>query len=163
MLISVYKPTCVWFYIRLVRLNQNKHNITVKSKSKEYFHPCKSVSYSTICDEFKKFLGQFVSNVDDFGLHSIKSGAASNPGCRLLNDNIIDRHAGWRHPASKNRYMQYTTNNLLKVTQSLGIWIVCFVILCSILSLGKEEIMPWPQPRFPPMRGFFLASRRLSD
>ena len=92
----------------------------VKSKSKEYFHSCKSVSYSTIRDEFKKFLGQFVSNVDDFGLHSIKSGAASNPGCRLLNDNI-DRHAGWRHPASKNRYVQYTTNDLLKVTQSLGI------------------------------------------
>ena len=27
MLISVHKPTCVWFYIRLVRLNQN--NITL--------------------------------------------------------------------------------------------------------------------------------------
>ena len=93
----------------------------VKSKSKEYFHPCKSVSYSTIRDEFKKFVGQFVSNDDDFGLHSIKSGAAPSPGCRLFNDNIIDRHAGWRHPACKNGFVQYTTNDLLKVTQSHGI------------------------------------------
>ena len=122
------KVTCPVFITEkiLVRLplsdNKNMPLVRriVKSKSKEYFHSCKSVSYSTIRDEFKKFLGQFVSNVDDFGLHSIKSGAASNPGCRLLNDNI-DRYAGWRHPASKNRYVQYTTNDLLKVTQSLGI------------------------------------------
>ena len=111
--------------LALLPLSENKNwplvRRIVKSKSKEYFHPCKIVSYFTIHDEFKTFLGQFVSSVDDFGLRSIKSGAASNPDCRLLNHNIIDRHAGWRHSASKNRYVQYTKNDLLEVTQSLGI------------------------------------------
>ena len=162
-------PVCITEKIlALLPLSENKNlplvRRIVKSKSKEYFHPCKSVSYSTIRDEFKKFLGQFVSNVNDFALHSIKSGATSNPGCRLRNDNIIDRHAGWRHPVSKNRYVQYTTNDLLKVTHTIS-WNLNYLFrhLCSILSLGKEEIVSWPQPRFPPKWGFFLASRHLSN
>ena len=32
-------------------------------------------------DEFRKFLKPFVSEVKAYGLHSIKSGVASNPGC----------------------------------------------------------------------------------
>ena len=60
-----------WRYYLLASENKNLPLVRriAQSKSKGYFHPCKSVSYSTIRDEFKKFLGQFVSNVDDFGLH----------------------------------------------------------------------------------------------
>ena len=54
---------------------------TVRSKSNEKFHDSKGVSYSTLRDEFRKFLKPFASDVKAYGLHSIKSGAASNPGC----------------------------------------------------------------------------------
>ena len=47
-------------------------------------HDSKGVSYSTLRDEFRKFLKPFVLDVKAYGLHSIKSGAASNPGCRKV-------------------------------------------------------------------------------
>ena len=57
---------------------------TVRSKSNEKFHDSKGVSYSTLRDEFRKFLKPFVADVKAYALHSIKSGAASNPGCRKV-------------------------------------------------------------------------------
>ena len=80
----------------------------VNSKSTQKFHEKKGVSYSTIRDDFKKFLKPFVSDVRAFGLHSIKSGAASNPDCRSLNDRLLDRHARWKSSASKHRYIKYS-------------------------------------------------------
>ena len=60
------------------------------------------ISYSTIRDEFRKYLGQVEPNTKFFGLHSLKSAAVSNPGCRLLYSDMLDRPAGWNNPASKN-------------------------------------------------------------
>jgi integrase len=68
----------------------------IKTKHVEKFHESKGVSYSTIRDEFKKFLTPLVENINEFGLHSIKSGAASNPGCRSINAELLDKHAGWK-------------------------------------------------------------------
>ena len=41
------------------------------------FHKSLGVSYSTIRDDFSKYLLPFVSNVDDYCLCSLKSGGAS--------------------------------------------------------------------------------------
>ena len=60
------------------------------------------VSYSTIRDEFRKYLGQVEPNTKIFGPHSLKSAAVSNPGCRLLYSDMLDRRAGLNNPASKN-------------------------------------------------------------
>ena len=79
------------------------------------------VSYSTIRDEFRKYLGQVVPNTRIFGLHSLKSAAVPNPGCRLLNTYMLDRPAGRNNPASKNRYIEYSVNDLLQVIKSLGL------------------------------------------
>ena len=46
---------------------------------------------------------------------------ASNPGCRLLNSDIHDRHAGWNNPTLKNRHVKYPVNHLLQVSKSLGL------------------------------------------
>ena len=73
----------------------------------------------SLCNEGKSHWTPM--QVGEWGLHSIKSGAASNPGCRLLNSDILDRHAGWNNPASKNRYIENTVNDLLQVTKSLGL------------------------------------------
>lgn len=93
----------------------------IKSKSCERFHATKGVSYTTIRGEFRKFLAPFVNNVNQFGTHSIKSGAASNSGCRNIDGDILDKHAGWRCAASKKRYIKYTEEQLLSVSKSLGI------------------------------------------
>ena len=92
----------------------------VESEYAEKSHDRKGVSYSTIKIQFRKQLTPFVGNVNEFDLHSIKSGAASNQNCRTLDD-ILDRHAGWRNSASKNRYIKYSTNDLTQVSVSLGL------------------------------------------
>lgn len=45
----------------------------VKSKSKERFHESLGVCYTTIKNDFKKYLRPFIADVDSFGLHSFKS------------------------------------------------------------------------------------------
>ena len=52
-----------------------------KKKSKE-FHRSKGISYFTLTQEFRMHLSPFVDDVSKFGLHSFKSGGASNPGLR---------------------------------------------------------------------------------
>ena len=54
----------------------------VKFKSKEHFHASKGVSYTTLREEFRKYVKPFVDDIASYGTHSIKSGAASNPACR---------------------------------------------------------------------------------
>ena len=54
-------------------------------------------------------------------LKSLKSGAASNLGCRSLDSDLIDRHAGWRCSYSKRRYIKYSKDDLLKVSKSLNL------------------------------------------
>ncbi|CAH3032288.1 unnamed protein product, partial [Porites lobata] len=65
----------------------------VKTKSRECFHASRGVSYSTLRDEFKKFV-KFVGDIALYGTHSIKSGAASNPACRSVSADLLDMHAG---------------------------------------------------------------------
>ena len=81
----------------------------VRSRSNEKFHDSKGVSYSTIRDEFRKFLKPFVLDVEAYGLHSIKSGATSNLRCRSVVDGLLERHAGWKISASKYRYIKCLT------------------------------------------------------
>ena len=59
----------------------------VKSKSGEYFHASKGVSFSTLREEFKKYIQPFVDDVSKYGTHNIRSGVASNPACRRIPDN----------------------------------------------------------------------------
>ena len=91
----------------------------VKSKSGEYFHASKGVSISTLRDEFQKYIQPFVDDVSKYGAHSMRSGAASNPACRRIPGDLLDMHAGWRCPSSKNRYIKHTIEDRLRVSKSL--------------------------------------------
>jgi len=93
----------------------------IKSTSTERFHEFRRVSYSTIRDEFRKLLSHFVDDVSMYGTHSIKSGAASNQEIRSISAGLLDRHAGWRCPSSKFRYIDFSDDQLLSVSQSLGL------------------------------------------
>ena len=93
----------------------------VKSKSKEYFHASKGVSYTTLREEFRKYVKPFVDDIASYGTHSIKSGAASNPACRRISADLLDMHAGWKCAISKNRYIKRTVNDRLKVARSIAL------------------------------------------
>ena len=66
----------------------------VSTKKDSYFHKSLGISYTTIRDEFRKYLSPFVENVDDYRLHSLKSGGASNDGYKPIDPELKDRHAG---------------------------------------------------------------------
>ena len=70
-------------------------------------------------EEFKKYIQPFVDDVAKYGTHSMRSGAASNPACRLIPGDLLDMHAGWRCPSSKNRYIKHTMEDRLSVSKSL--------------------------------------------
>ena len=52
------------------------------------------VSITTLRDDFKKHIELFVDDVSKFGMHSIKSGAASNPAYGRIPGDLLDIHAG---------------------------------------------------------------------
>ncbi|XP_022783644.1 uncharacterized protein LOC111324364 [Stylophora pistillata] len=91
----------------------------IKSKSGEYFHASKGVSISILREEFKKYIQPFVDDDSKYGSHSRRSGAASNPACRRIPGDLLDMHAGWRCPSSKNRYIKHAIKDRLSVSKSL--------------------------------------------
>ena len=89
--------------------------------SKEYFYATKGVSYTTLREEFRKYVESFVDDIASYGTHSIKSGAASNPACRSISPDLLDMHADWKCAISKNRYIKHTVNDRLKVARSIAL------------------------------------------
>ena len=74
---------------------------------------------STLRKEFKKFIEPFVDEISKYGMHSIRSGVASNPACRRILGDLLDMQAGWRCPSSKNRYIKNTVKDRLTVSKAL--------------------------------------------
>ena len=93
----------------------------VKSKSKEYFHVSKGISYTTLREEFRKYVKPFVNDIAKYGTQSIKSGAASNPACKNTSADLLDMHAGWKCATSKHRYIKRSVNGRLKVSRSIAL------------------------------------------
>jgi len=93
----------------------------VKSKTKEYLHATKGVSYTTHREEFRKYVRTFVDDIANYGTHSIKSGAPSNPACRSVSGDLLDMHAGWKCASTKSRYIKHTVSGRLKVAKSIAL------------------------------------------
>ena len=92
----------------------------VKSKSNEYFHLSKGVVYSTIRNEFKKYVKPFVKDIDRFCTHSMRSGSATK-AARHVSSDLLDLHVGWRSSSSKNRYIEHNNADRLFFSKSLGL------------------------------------------
>ena len=91
----------------------------VKSKAGECFHASRGVSVSTLRQEFKKFVEPFVDDIFKYSMHSMRSGAASNTACKRIPGDLLDVHAGWRCPSSKNIYIKHTVKDRLTVSKAL--------------------------------------------
>ena len=90
-------------------------------RSNKYFHSSLDVSVSTLREEFKKHIKPFVSDISKYGIHSIMSGAASNPACRKIAGDLLDIHAGWRCESTKHRYIKHGLSERLAVSKELSI------------------------------------------
>ena len=91
----------------------------VKSKAGECFYASRGVSVSTLRQEFKKFVEPFVDCIFKYSMLSMRSGAASNTACRRIPGDLLDMHAGWRCPSSKNIYIKHTVKDRLTVSKAL--------------------------------------------
>ena len=66
-------------------------------------------------------MGLFVVDIKKFALHGIKSGGASNPALRRVDSELLDRHVGWKSSKTKQRHVKYRANDILKVTEAIGL------------------------------------------
>ena len=98
----------VWYLIFLI----------CRWASSECFHASGGVSVSTLRKEFRKFIEPF-DDIFKYSRPSMRSGAASNPACRRIPGGLLDMHAGWRYPSSKNRYIKHTVKDLLTISLAL--------------------------------------------
>ena len=103
-------------------------------------------SYTTLREEFRKYVKPFVNDIAKYGTHSIKSGAASNPACKNISADLLDMHAGWKCATSKHRYIKRSVNDRLKVSRSIAL---LFAIIYIISSLGGGLKSCLARPRFP--------------
>ena len=74
---------------------------------------------STLRKEFRKFIEPFVNDISKYSMHSMRSGAASNPACRSITGDLLDMHSGSRCPSSKNRYIMHTVKDRSTVSKAL--------------------------------------------
>ena len=78
----------------------------IKAKCNERFRDSKGASYITIRSQPFKYVSPLVEDINCYGTHSIKTGAASNHSCRTIASDLLDKHAGWKSPSSKLHYMK---------------------------------------------------------
>ena len=72
------------------------------------------MSVATLEQEFKKFIEPLSMTFFKYSMHSMRSGAASNSACRRMPGDLLDMHAGWRYPSSKNIYIKHTVKDRLR-------------------------------------------------
>ena len=111
----------------------------VRSKSGEYFHASEGVSISTLREEFKKYIQPFVDDVAKYGTHSMRSGAVSNPACRRIPGDLLDMHAGWRCPSSKNRYIKHTMEDRLSVLKIAFALRLYLTLVYSLFLFSRQN------------------------
>ena len=98
----------------VVRRIQNKKGI-------QRFHQSHGISYTTARDIIKTNLGVFFEDMRKLGAHSLRSGGASDPGCKDLSDMAVQSHGGWKSVQLKNKYIQKSAHMQFEVSKNLSI------------------------------------------
>ena len=79
------------------------------------------MSYSRMREVFIDMLKDFVPNVNAFGLHSLRSGGATQAAKLGIPDRLIKKHGRWASDAAKDMYIREALIDKLKVSRSLGL------------------------------------------
>ena len=79
-----------------------------------------SICYTTARTTFLKHLSQCLEP-KTYGLHSLRSGGASEAANNDVSDRLISKHGRWSSNTSRDTYIKDSSSKRYKVSQSLGI------------------------------------------
>ena len=118
-----------------------------RSKNGEEPRSTGKISYSCLRDLFRKKLSSLGFNVNDFGLHSMRSGGATAAPNAKVPDRLFKRHGRWRSESAKDGYVKDSVESRLQVSQSLGLYLVnAFFGLSSGQPLLIANLLWWHNP-----------------
>ena len=81
----------------------------------------KSLSYTRLIELFVDALRPHVSDIANFGLHSLRFGGASAAANYRVPDRLFERHGRWQSKNAKDGYVQDDLNERFTVLTSLGL------------------------------------------
>ena len=77
------------------------------------------MTYSRARERIREMLEAIGLNAEEYGLHSLRSGGATQAAKAGVPDRLFQRHGGWQSESSSNRYIDESIRNLLQVSRSL--------------------------------------------
>lgn len=101
----------------------NAHLIPTLHKTKKGHNASKSrgISYSRAYEIFHENLNKLQINSSDYGLHSYRSGGASEAANNGISDRLISKHGRWSSDSARNGYIKDNKRRRLAVSSSLGL------------------------------------------
>ena len=81
----------------------------------------KKMTYTRVREIVKQKFMSIGLDTQCYTLHSLRSGGASAAARNNVPDRLFQRHGRWRTESIKNSYVEESTNNLLLVSQNLGL------------------------------------------
>ena len=81
----------------------------------------RSISYTTIYEDFHRFIAPFCNRMDTsvYGLHSLRSGGASEAINGGISERLVGKHGRWKSGYSRDRYLKDDKKNRLSVTRAI--------------------------------------------
>ena len=128
----IHSPICpvqtLCLYIKRATLTHNYGNylfgaVTRWKNSGEYTlrSTNKPITYTATITDALDLIAKIVLNPRDFGLHSARSGGATVAANTGVPDRLFKRHGRWVSEREKDGNIEESIDNLLKVTQNLGL------------------------------------------
>ena len=81
----------------------------------------KPISYSRLRELFISAIKEVVPNVEAFGLHSLRSGGATQAARSGIPDRLIKKHGRWASETAKDLYIREALQDKLRLSLSLGL------------------------------------------
>ena len=121
---EVCPVACLQKYLVFSKLEDELESYLIcrltKTKSGHKALRTHSICYSTVRDSFRKHLSD-ITNPSSYGLHSLRSGGATEAANNGVSDRLISKHGRWKSDLSRNRYIKENAKTRFDVTQKLGI------------------------------------------
>jgi hypothetical protein len=92
----------------------------LKRKTGSLADPIPSLGYSSLLDRCKEMC-KAVGISKSVGLHSFRIGGATEAAAAGVPDRLFKRHGRWATDSSKERYVRESLQNVLMVSQALGL------------------------------------------